>query len=159
MIIKGVTAVVIMALSFVIVSSMMVEVNQANESVRTQSATANLGCTPSGSNTYCDITLPSKHQYDTAASMTVTETSPGSNVNRTSDSVLQSDQVTIRVSNLVAATAYLFTVDYKALAQGVDQTTSDVMALLPLGMVVGVLIISILWLLSSLGVMTSAGRN
>ena len=158
MIIKGVTAVVILLLSFVITSSMMEQVNQANEDVRTQARTATgLGCTVASNATSCDITLPSKHQYDTLARATVTETSPGSNVNRTSDSTLGSNRITISITGLTASTSYLFTVNYYELAQGVNQNTADVMSLIPLFMVFGTLIISILWLLSSLGVMGVLG--
>ena len=157
MLLKGLSVLIIMSVGLVISTSMMAGVNETMETARSRAVQeTNLSCNVPVDKTSCTFTLAEASQYTSTTQMTITETSPGSNVNRTNASSVGSDRKTITVTGLVASTNYLFTTDFKGVAAGVDNTTSQVMALLPLLIVFGVLIISMLWLLSSLGVLDSA---
>ena len=127
-----------------------------SETARTQAATSTPGCT-SDTAGVCTITLDSDHQYSTTTFMTVTETSPGS-ADRTSGTTVGSDRAILTVTGLnTTPTAYLFSVDYLERNALVSEATNEVLARIPLILVIGALAVGIAGSIASWAVMRGGG--
>lgn len=157
MLLKGMAAIGFMAIALVIATGTMTSVNEQTEAARTRSVTdSNIStCSTGVGVTSCDLTLSETSQYSDISvnGGTVLETSPSS-VDRTTTSTLNQERTIVTVTGLTASTAYLFDVSYFGLAAGVDQTTSSLMQYIPMVIVLGVVFISLLWLLSTMGVLS-----
>jgi hypothetical protein len=79
---------------------------------------AGLGCSTGVGETACSVTLAAASAFDGMGFVTVTETSPGS-ADRTGDSALAGNGVTLTVGDLVPSTAYTFGVSYRTVRDGV----------------------------------------
>lgn len=106
-----------------------------DEDVRTDDASQSLGCTTAVGATTCVLTLANPHAFSTTASLTITETSPGSGTK--TGTLLRTDRTQLTVQGLVAATAFVFTVDYLVLAENLTNDQGDLLKWTPLIMVIG----------------------
>lgn len=102
----------IIGFGFFILSVTILPISQRVNELRTDTQQdTGLGCTGTAANE-CLITLSNKSAYEPIApNWTVTETSPGS-VDRTAQSVLDSNLQNVTISGVVNGTPYVFTVDY-----------------------------------------------
>ena len=102
----------IIGFGFFILSVTILPISQRVNELRTDThQDTGLGCTGTAANE-CLITLSNKSAYEPIApNWTVTETSPGS-VDRTAQSVLDSNLQNVTISGVVNGTPYVFTVDY-----------------------------------------------
>jgi len=109
---KSLFSLVIIGFGFFILSVTILPISQRVNELRTEQQTdAALGCTGNASGE-CTITLTNQSAYEPVApNWTVTETSPGS-INRTAQSVLDSNLENVTISGLVNGTPYVFTVVY-----------------------------------------------
>ena len=117
------------------------------EDARTDDASESaLVCTTGAAATACSFTLAQIHEYNDTTQMTVTETAPGS-VDRTANTTVASDRVTLTVASLATSTAYTFTTAYKIQAADISGPLNDLLRflplLIPLGLVALVLIAAI----------------
>ena len=109
---KSLFSLVIIGFGFFILSVTILPISQRANELRTDTQQdTGLGCTGTAANE-CLITLSNKSAYEPIApNWTVTETSPGS-VDRTAQSVLDSNLQNVTISGVVNGTPYVFTVDY-----------------------------------------------
>ena len=109
---KSLFSLVIIGFGFFILSVTILPISQRVNELRTDTQQdTGLGCTGTAANE-CLITLSNKSAYEPIApNWTVTETSPGS-VDRTAQSVLDSNLQNVTISGVVNGTPYVFTVDY-----------------------------------------------
>jgi hypothetical protein len=87
---------------------------------------AGLGCSTGVGETACSVTLAAASAFDGMDLVTVTETSPGS-ADRTGDSALAENGVTLTVGNLAPSTAYTFGVSYRTVRDGVPAALNAAM--------------------------------
>ena len=156
MLLKGLATIGFMAIALVVSTGTMSSVNEQTEAARTRSVTdSNVStCSTGVGVTQCEIDLSETSQYSEISvnGGSVLETSPSS-VGRTGQTTLNNERNKITITGLTASTSYIFDISYFGLAAGVDQTTSNVMQYIPMVIIFGVLFISLLWLLSTTGVL------
>jgi len=156
MLLKGMATIGFMAIAVIVSTGTMTSVNTQTEAARTRSVTdSNVStCTTGVGVTQCEIDLTETSQYSDISvnGGSVLETSPSS-VDRTDQTTLNNDRTKITITGLTASTSYIFDINFFGLASGVDQTTSNVMQYIPMVIIFGVLFISLLWLLSTTGVL------
>ena len=113
----------IIGFGFFILSVTILPISQRVNELRTDTQQdTGLGCTGTAANE-CLITLSNKSAYEPIApNWTVTETSPGS-VDRTAQSVLDSNLQNVTISGVVNGTPYVFTVDYYKVDTSVASAT------------------------------------
>lgn len=151
---RGVIGVMLLGFMALIVIAVLPLITERNTEVRTDSAQdAGLMCTTGAGETSCDITLSDESAFADMSGITVTETSPGSG-DRTDDSTLGDDRLTISVSGLSPSTSYAFTVDYLVVnSQVADATGLDgFLAALPLIFAAGTILLTVgaaIWVLRS----------
>lgn len=109
---KSLFSLVIIGFGFFILSVTILPISQRVNELRTDTQQdTGLGCTGTAANE-CLITLSNKSAYEPIApNWTVTETSPGT-VDRTAQSVLDSNLQNVTISGVVNGLSYQFTVDY-----------------------------------------------
>lgn len=109
---KSLFSLVIIGFGFFILSVTILPISQRVNELRTDTQQdTGLGCTGTPANE-CLITLSNKSAYEPIApNWTVTETSPGT-VDRTAQSVLDSNLQNVTISGVVNGLSYQFTVDY-----------------------------------------------
>mgnify|MGYP000873020758 CR=1 FL=1 len=103
-----------------------------------------LACTSDGAGV-CTITLANQHMHSDTSGMTVLETSPSS-ADRTVDTTVGSNRVTLTITGLAATTGYIFTVDYEKVdAQAAEATgLPDFLNLAPIIFVLMMLVVGII---------------
>ena len=118
---KSLFSLVIIGFGFFILSVTILPISQRVNELRTEQQTdAALGCTV---HILTNGVLDDKSAYEPVApNWTVTETSPGS-VNRTAQSILDSNLEDVTISGLVNGTPYVFTVVYYKVDTSVASAT------------------------------------
>ncbi len=123
---------------FVILAAALPDIVNRSETVRTNTTQeTGKGCSTGVGQSSCDVTLIASHAYADTTAMVVTETSPGSADRTSNSSISASDRVTVTVSGLSASTAYVFTIDYAIVDPSVSGPLGQLLASLPLLLVVG----------------------
>ncbi len=138
----GLSAVLSIGFGFAILAAMLPDIVDRSETVRTNtSQETGLNCSTGVGEMSCDVTLTAMHAYPNTTAMTVTETSPGSADRTALSSLNASDRTTLSVGGLSASTAYTFTVDFAVVDSNVSGSLNQLLASLPLLLVVGLLAI------------------
>ena len=116
-------------------------VNTARTDPTTQTG---LTCTTDGAGA-CTITLADAHMHSDTSGMTVTETSPSS-ADRTTDTTVGADRVTLSLTGLASTTTYTFTVDYEKVDAQASTATGlpDFLNLAPIIFVLMMLVVGVI---------------
>ena len=116
-------------------------VNTARTDPTTQSW---LTCSTDGAGA-CTITLADAHMHSDTSGMTVTETSPSS-ADRTTDTPVGADRVTLSLTGLASTTTYTFTVDYEKVDAQASTATGlpDFLNLAPIIFVLMMLVVGVI---------------
>lgn len=147
----GITAVIALWLGMMLVLGQLPTIVPLAEDARTDDATeVALVCTTGIADTSCAITLADIHEYNDTTQMTVTETAPGSG-DRTSNTTVAADRVTLTIASLATSTAYTFTTAYKIQAADISGPLNDLLRFLPLLIPLGLVALVLIAVIRSLG--------
>lgn len=146
----AVGAVATLGLAFAFLVVLLPDIISGAEAARTEDASEALNCSTGVSDTSCDLSLTDEHAYAGTTELTVTETSPGSG-DRTSDSTVGTDRVTITVASLATSTAYQFDVDHRIVDPNVSAMLDGVMSRFGILIVLGLLGVMVFWIAKIVG--------
>ena len=140
-------AALLYSLVMIVLAVILPDVMDAAETARTELATqTGMSCTPGAGETSCDVTLDTEHAYAITDGMTVTETAPGS-TDRTDDTTVGADRLTLTIAGLTALQPYTFTVEHRVVDPTVSPQAAGLVERFGFLLIVGVTVLFGIWVI------------